>query len=98
MRKPNQPPVSVSDGSYTDTHGATVTIPTGEAANYAGVRSEQLRDVVRLLSCATVGGLAIDKPIVETLHLLANELADDVNAIIDLIAALDLQSEKGGAQ
>jgi hypothetical protein len=80
-QEPTVPPLS-----FIDTYGATVTIPAGEAQDYAGIKSEQLTAVTRLLAGA--GAVGIDLSVSATQHFtaMANQLACELASLIDIVA------------
>lgn len=80
--------------SFKTANGVTVSLGPDEVLDYAGVRSEQLRDITQLLTNVATGGIELSPEAVQNFQLLANEFARDVNELIGLAAQLDM----GGAQ
>lgn len=72
--------------SFTDAHGATVTIPAGEAHDYAGIKAEQLRMVTQLLTISAVGNIDLPKSLSEHFQVTANALAHELEELISLVA------------
>lgn len=86
-----------ADHSFVDSHGATVIIPPGKAALYAGVKSELLTTLSSVLCDVSTGDIEMEKRHVETLRWTLNAVANDINALIPVVAADAAHSQKGGA-
>lgn len=82
--------------SFVDSHGATVTIPPGKAALYAGVKSELLTALSSVLCDVSTGDIEMEKRHVETLRWTMNAVANDIDALIPVVAADAAHSQKGG--
>jgi hypothetical protein len=72
----------MATNSFVDTYGATVTIPTGQAANYAGCKAEHLRAITQLLA-----GGDLEESAQRDFHVIANALAHELEDLIDIVAA-----------
>lgn len=83
--------------SFVDSHGATVTIQPGQAAMYAGVKSELLTTLSSVLCDVSTGDIEMEERHVEALRWTLNAVANDINAIIPIVAADAAHSQKGGA-
>lgn len=87
-------PAAPAPLSFTDTYGATVTIPAGEVANYAGYKAEHLRTVTQLLAAA--GDIDLSGSSIRDLSLIANALTCELESVISIIAIHAADSVKGG--
>jgi hypothetical protein len=82
--------------SFEDAHGATVTIPRGEAQTYASIRAGELRALTQLLTMATIKNIDLPSSLSESFQLMANEHAHALESLVDLVAIDVDNSMKGG--
>lgn len=82
--------------SFEDVYGATVSIPSGKVADYAAMRAEQLNDLTRILAASKHIGLPASS--VEALTAMANELANSVSCLVELVIADVRNITEGGAK
>jgi len=68
--------------SFTDAYGAMITIPAGGAQDYAGVKSEQLRAITRMLAT----DFELDRDLERLFQVIANGLAGEVDQLLYLVA------------
>lgn len=80
--------------SFVDTYGATVTIPAGEAANYAGCKAEHLRAITQLLAAGS--NIDLSESATRDLSVIANALANEMESLIDIVANDAANGAKGG--
>ncbi len=81
--------------SFVDTYGATVTIPAGEAANYAGCKAQHLRVITQLLAAGS--DIDISQSVTRDLSVIANALAFEMESLIDIVANDAAIGAKGAA-
>lgn len=81
--------------SYKDAHGGTVLLGPEQVLTYAGVKTEQLSVITRLLTEAAAGDLDLDKSALQTLQLMANEYVHSVDQLVDLAARHEGTRKRG---
>ena len=91
---PEATPAPRAASSFVDTYGATVTIPAGEVANYAGCKAEHLRAITQLLAASAGGGVDLAESAVADFSVIANALACEMESLIGILQA---EIPQGGA-
>jgi hypothetical protein len=85
VAKTKAPEAAQAPLTYTDLHGAVISIPADTLGLYAGVKAEQLKAITQVLKEDAFGDLGLDSDLRNMLVLVADEYAHAVNEISDLV-------------